>query len=141
MANTFSTEAQLQNNVPKQFPNAAIAGGRVRRYRNTVTLAAQPSADTITLTEIPAGSIFAYGVLASTVSLGSATLKIGTPTDDDAYRAAATFTTANQPVMFGLPADMAKDVTEANMKPIVTTGGAALPASGTLMVDLYFAAL
>jgi hypothetical protein len=53
--------------------NAAF-GARLRRYRGSVTLAAQTTSDTIVIGQAPAGASFAYGVLTSSVSLGTSTI-------------------------------------------------------------------
>lgn len=138
MANTYSTEAQLLQNQPKQYPNASYAGGRVRRFRNTITLASQAAADTITCQPIPAGHVFCYGVLTSSVSLGSATIAIGVSGTAGKYRAAAVFTAVETPTLFGLSTVADDDFLTSTETPIITIGAAALPASGTLVVDFYF---
>lgn len=143
MPNTYSTEAQLLQNQPRQMPNAAYAGGRVRRYRNTITLESQASGDTITLQPIPAGHVFAFGILNATVTLGaSATIAIGVAGTAEKFRAAAVFTAA-APTLFGLIGAMDDDPVSDNaggFTPIVTVGVAGLPSSGTLTVDIYTSA-
>ena len=64
MANTFSAEAGAYlNNVPAEMAFGGVHGGRLRRYRATVTMAAQADTDTVTLAKIPAGATFAFGML------------------------------------------------------------------------------
>lgn len=137
MANTFSTEANLLQQQPKQYPNASYAGGRVRRFRNTITLASQAATDTITCQPIPAGHVFCYGVLTSSVSLGSATIAIGVPGTAGKYRADAVHT-ATVPTLFGTSSAADDDFLTATETPIITVSTAALPSSGTLVVDFYF---
>lgn len=137
MANTYSTEAQLLQNQPKQYPNASYAGGRLRRFRNTITLASQADGDTITCQPIPAGHVFAFGILTSSVSLGTSTIAIGVAGAAGKFRASAVHT-ATTPTLFGLSAPAAADFLTAGETPIVTNTTAALPSSGTLVVDFYY---
>lgn len=143
MANTYSTEAQLLQNQPRQMPNAAYAGGRVRRYRNTIPLTAQAATDTITLQPIPAGHVFAFGILNATATLGAtATIAIGVAGATGKFRAAAVFTAA-APTLFGVIGAMDDDPVSDNpggFTPIITVAEAALPGSGTLTVDIYTSA-
>jgi hypothetical protein len=138
MANTYSTEAALLQLTPKQYPNASYAGGRLRRFRNTITLAAQADTDTITCQPIPAGHVFAFGILNATATLGaSATIAIGVAGTAAKFRAAATFTAA-APTLFGLSTAADDDFLTSTETPIITVGTAALPGSGTLIVDFYY---
>lgn len=138
MANTFSTEAQLLQNQPVVMPNGSYAGGRVRRYRNSITLASQASADTISCQPIPAGHVFCFGILITDTSLGTATIAIGNSTTAAKYRAAAVFTATGTPTLFGITAANALDFSTATEIPLITVGTAALPSSGLLVVDFYF---
>lgn len=137
MANTFSTEAQLLQNKPREMPNASYAGGRMRRFRNTITLASQASGDTITCQPIPAGHVFAFGILNSSVSLDTATISIGVAGSPAKFRADGTHT-ATTPTLFGTAAAAAADFLTAGETPIITIATAALPSSGTLVVDFYY---
>lgn len=139
MANTYSTEAALLQLTPKQFPNAAVSQGRLKRSRNTITMASQAyaTADTITLLPLPIGHVFAFGVLNASATLGSATIQIGTAADPDFYRADATFTAAVA-TLFGRSLGVDDEPATAVTTPIVTVGTADLPSSGTLIVDMYY---
>ena len=139
MAQTYSTEVSGQYDSPAAMSNGGVVGGRVRRFRATITLASQASGDTIVLANVPAGHTLAYGVLNSTVSLGTAKIKIGTSADDDKYRANATHT-ATVPTMFGPNAAVSGAASTAAEEVIAEIGTAGLPASGTLVIDLYFSA-
>lgn len=139
MANTYSDEAQLRQNTPPTLPNASYAGGRLRRFRNTITLAAQASGDTITLQEIPAGHVFAFGILLATATLGgTATIAIGITGDTGKYRTAATFTAVETPTLFGKSTATDDDFLTAPETPFITIAAAALPGSGKLVVDMYY---
>lgn len=142
MANSFSTEAgKYLNNVPAQMASGGAHGGRMRRYRATITLASQADGDTVTLAKIPAGSFFAYGVLSGSATLGSSTIAIGVSGTAGKYRAAATHT-ATVPTMFGIATEVGNQtpVAVGGETVILTNTTAALPASGTLVVDLYYSA-
>lgn len=139
MTNTYSTEAQLQQNTPKTLPNACVSQGRLKRARNTITMASQAfaTADTITCLPLPIGHVFAFGVINASATLGSSTLKIGTASDDDFYMASATFTAAVATI-FGRSLGVDDDPSTSVTTPIITVGTADLPSSGTLLVDFYY---
>jgi len=139
MATTYSTEANGPlNSTPATNAEGSVVGGRMRRFRASITLAAQAAADVIVLAEIPAGSVFAYGVLNTDTSLGSSTVAIGHSSDADIYRSAATFTATNTPTMFGRALGMAEGALSAATQVNVTIAAATMPASGKLVIDLYF---
>jgi hypothetical protein len=122
-------------------PRATVYGARLKRLRSTVTLAGQLTTDTLLLGNLPAGAVFAYGMLTSSASLGSSTLAIGYAGTTGAYRAAATFTSTDTPTPFGVTATgpAASDAGTSTETPVIgTIGAATLPSSGTLVVDLYY---
>lgn len=137
MATVYSKEKKLEE--AGKHVSGKTVGGRVRRYRAVVELSAQASGDVIELVDVPAEETFAYGVLNVSESLGTATLSVGSLDDADEFMAAKTVTTANTPVFFG-SAEAAAENTEGKtgVKTITATvGTAALPVSGTLVVDVY----
>lgn len=139
MAQTYSIEAAGIDSVPVVKPNSVLGvGAKLRRYRATITLASQASGDTVVLADIPAGEDFAYGLLTATVSLGTATVAIGTSTTAGLYRAAAVNTAVDTPALFGTAAQIAAAPVAPTQRVILTVGTAALPASGTLVIDLFF---
>lgn len=138
MAQTYAIEVAGIDSTPSTKSDGAVNTARLRRFRATVTLASQASADTIVLADVPAGYAFAYGVLASSASLATATLAVGTATTAGKYRAAAVFTATDTPTPFGIATAVAGSRLTATERVIATVGTAALPASGTLVVDLYF---
>lgn len=144
MVQTFSTELAGINSLPVVKPAVPAYGGRLRRYRATITLAAQAAADTIVLAKIPAGQVFAYGTITSTVSLGgAATVAIGNATTAGLYRAAAISTAVETPTLFGagsagLTASMASSTGyTAEETVIATIAAASLPGAGTCVIDIY----
>ncbi|MFX6614410.1 hypothetical protein ABTG62_18440, partial [Acinetobacter baumannii] len=78
MADLFSVETTGYLSKPMVKPSAPAYGGRRRRYRATIALAGQTTADNIFLARIPAGSAYEVGMLTSTVSLGTSVIAIGT---------------------------------------------------------------
>ena len=112
---------------------------KLRRFKATIDLASQAAGDVIQLFKVPAGYSFVTGILNASASLATATVKIGTAADDDKYRASAVHT-ATAPTLFGDKAGFVKGGNTADELVILTVGTAALPASGTLVVDMIFSA-
>lgn len=140
MAETYASEISGQSTIPTTMANGGVVGGRLRRFRATITLASQASGDTIVLAKIPAGHAFAYGVINASATLGgTATVAIGTAASAGKYRAAAIFTAA-APTLFGASTAVDDSALTAEETVIMTVGAAALPSSGTAIVDLYFSA-
>lgn len=110
----------------------------VRVFSETVALAAQATTDTIEVARLPKGAVFLYGVLTASATLGaSATVAIGITGSVAKYRAAATFTTANTPTLFGLAASTGVALT-AEETVFITIAEAALPGSGTLRCQIFY---
>ena len=139
MAQTYAAEVSGLYDVPATKPSASVVGGRLRRFRATITLASQADGDTVVLAKVPAGHVFAYGVLSASATLGSSTIAIGISGTAGKYRAAATHT-ATTPTFFGVTSAVAGSALTAEETVILTNTTAALPSSGTLVVDLYFSA-
>lgn len=120
-------------------PAATVYSGRLKRFRATVTYAAQTTSDTVVLANVPAGFTFAYGVLNADTSSGSTTLAIGISGTTAKYRAAGAFTSTDTPTLFGKAA-VAGAASELSSTEtiILTLAAATAPSSGTLIVDLYF---
>lgn len=115
---------------------------RIQNYRAVITLASQP-VDFIRLFRLPAGVYPLRGWMQSSVSLGTSTVAIGITGTTGKYRAAATFTAVDTPTPFGVSA---ANITSGLPVPlaaaeevIATVAVAALPASGTLLIDMEVA--
>ena len=124
-------------------PRATVYGARVKRLRATFTLGstAVTTSDVLQVGNLPAGATFAFGIITASATMGaSATLAIGNASSTGKYRAAATFTSADTPTLFGLTAAVgaADPALSAEETVIVTIGTASLPTSGTLVIDLYY---
>ncbi|MDS1138582.1 hypothetical protein [Nitratireductor indicus] len=138
--------------LTSNYPDGSVVGGRVRRYRALVTLASQGTGTVDLGLRIPPGHVFAYGVLNTDTSLGSSTIAIGISGATGKYKAAGTFTATSTPTLFGVNAAVAATshtTSEVGSSPlgdgtnedvIMTVAAAALPSSGTLVVDMYFSA-
>lgn len=144
MAAYLSTElggSANQTSAPVGYkPRATVYGARLKRLRATFTYASQATTDTLVVGNLPAGATFAFGMLTTSVTTATATLAIGISGSTGKYRAAAAFTTADTPTTFG-PATVigaADPALSAEENVFVTIGTAALPASGTLVVDLFY---
>ena len=139
MAETLS--AELTAAAGTTLVDANVTNAKLRRFKATITLAAQASSDTVKLFKLPKGYAPLYGVLNTSVSLDTATIAIGTAASGASgkYRAAAVFTAADTPTLFGKNA--ANAILAADEEVILTVGTAALPASGTLIVDMICSAI
>ena len=139
MAQTYATEVAGLGTTPVTNSNGAVQGGRIRRFRATIALASQADGDTVVLAQVPAGYAFAYGILNASATLGSSTIAVGIAGTAAKYRAAAVFTAA-APTLFGVSTAADDAPLAAQEVVILTNTTAALPSSGTLIVDLYFSA-
>lgn len=119
-------------------PTANAHGARMKRLRGTFTYNTQTTSDTLVIGVLPAGATFAGGNITTSASTGSATLAVGISGTAAKYKAAAAVTTADVPQPFGLAARMADSPLSADETLIVTIAGASLPASGTLVIDVYY---
>lgn len=140
MANTYASEVSGLGTIPETNANGAVQGGRLRRFRATITLASQADGDTVTLAKVPAGYAFAFGVINASATLGSSTVAIGVAGTAGKYRASAVFTAA-APTLFGVVGAVDDAPLTASETVILTNTTAALPSSGTLVVDLYYSAV
>ena len=140
MAVLYSNDSAGLGTVPSSNVNGGVIGGRVRRYRAAITLASQATTDTIVIGRVPAGSVFAYGVINTDTSLSTSTVAIGATGATGKYRAAAVFTATNTPTVFGPAAAAFAAPLTADEEVFITIAVAALPAAGNLVVDLYFSA-
>ena len=120
---------------PVSLPSGAIVDGNVRVKRATITLAAQATTDTIVIAKKRAGEAFLFGMVHAGVSLGASTIAIGVTGTTGKYRAAAV-QTATIPTIFGVNAAVEEETADEDV--FITIAAAALPASGRLVVDMYF---
>lgn len=129
-------------------------GDRVRLHRSTIHLdapyinstsnAAQwLTTDTALLVPGPMirGSRFLYGMITTSLTLGSSTVAIGVSGAAGRYRTAAVFTAVDTPTLFGnVLTGMAAAPLTADDNIIMTIAAANLPNTAThrLIIDLYF---
>ncbi len=138
MATTQSKE--YKDVVDGKILTANEVNAKLYRFKATIELAAQASGDVVELFKVPAGMSFVTGILNASASLATSTIKIGTADDDDKYRASATHT-ATAPTLFGAQAGFVEGGNTTEEVVLLTVGTAALPASGTLVVDMIFSAV
>lgn len=166
MTDYLAIEQQGFTSKPVVKPALAAFGARVRRYRSSFNLSTQAvtTSDTMYLGRIPAGAVFCFGILATTVSLGTSTINIGltkTHADNTQYASGLTITAVNAPALFGRVTDPGTNlgssftslpygvtatwgITEPSVLPqrdiYATFGTANLPTSNnTVVIDMYFA--
>lgn len=137
MAEIKSVEKELMDSG--KLADGFYTDGTVHRVRATIDLSSQPTGK-ITLCEVPKGALFIYGLLNSSVSLGTSTISIGDEYTADLIKAAGTFTSADTPVLFGKNKAVVEKF-EGKTNLYMTVGTAALPAEGTLVVDMFFAVI
>ena len=145
MATYLSTElagSANQTSVPVGYkPRATVYGARLKRMRATFTYATQTTSDILQFGNLPAGATFAFGLITTSVSMGTATLAIGISGTTGKYKAAGSAITATDtPTLFGIAtiAGAADPALTAEETLIGTIGTASLPASGTLVVDTFY---
>lgn len=138
MAQTFSNEMSGVSSTPVVKPNAVQGyAARERVFRGTITLNSQASGDTIVVADLPAGYLFAGGTITTSVTLGTSTLSLGGTAGATAYAPATTYTAPNAPTNIGSAAAMAASALTATDRLYLTVGAASLPASGTMVVQVY----
>ena len=129
-------------------------GDRVRLHRSTIHLDAPFISSTSNAAQwlttdtallVPGsmlrGSRFLYGMITTSLSLGTSTVAIGVAGTAGRYRAAAVLTAVDTPTMFGaVLTGMSQGPLTADDNIIMTIGVANLPNTAThrLIVDLYF---
>jgi len=144
MAAYLSTElggSANQTAAPVGYkPRASVYQAKLKRLRASFTLNSQATSDTLVVGNLPPGATFAYGVINASATLGSSTVAIGITGTTGKYRAAATFTTADTPTLFGIATVQAAadPALTAEENVFITIASAALPASGTLVVELFY---
>jgi hypothetical protein len=118
-------------------PAPGFTDGTLRSQTAVVTLNSQATTDTIVVGYLPKGSIFLYGILNNSATLGSATVAIGITGTTGKYRAAAV-KTSTTPEVIGVGGNHGVALSSAETV-FITIGTAALPSSGTLSVTLVYA--
>jgi TRAP-type C4-dicarboxylate transport system permease small subunit len=129
--------ARLRNSAPIDLPMAGDVHGRVRCFNEKVVLASQPAGDTIEVARLPRGARLLYGLLSATVSLGASALAAGISGQPAKYRAAQAFTAIDTPTLFGMAAGTGEPLGAEEIV-LLSISGAALPATGTLRVMLFY---
>ena len=114
----------------------SVINGRVKRFRATITLNGQVSGDAFQLFTLPSGASFILGDVVNSVSLGSATLGVGSLSNPTKYRGqSAGMTNVDTPVLFASASAGASELATEEAV-YASLGGASLPGSGTLVIDM-----
>lgn len=119
-------------------PSAGTYGARQKVFRATIAFASQASGSTFVLAKVPTGHTFSGGQITVSATTGSATIAIGNAGAAAQYAAAAAYTTADAPALFGKAASMTAGAYTAEETIIATIAGAALPSSGNAVIELFF---
>ena len=147
MATYYSTEATgaLDGTNPPAQMASRVVGGKLRRLRATIDLAAQAAigaSDNVVLGDLPAGAVFAFGVLTASATLGaSAQIAIGTNpvhASNGQYRASAVSTAVNAPALFGITTAQQAASSASPTRVYLTNSTANLPTSGTITIDIFY---
>jgi hypothetical protein len=140
VAQTFALElvGVIDGTNPPTKKDGRVSIAAVRRTRATIKLAAQAVADTVVLGDVPEGCAFAYAVVNSDTALAGVQLTLGTAALPAKYAPAFGVANANAPAMVGAAAAVAAVLGATSDRVIATIAGAALPAAGTLVIDLYY---
>lgn len=137
----YSQELAGIDSLPVVKPTASQYGGGVFVYEASIVLASQLVTDTIVVGQVPAGGQYLYSILNTDTSLGSSTIAIGTAATPAKYRAAATLTGVNTPILNQLvAASLNGQSLTATERQIITIAVATLPAAGNLLYQQFWAA-
>lgn len=136
---TDLTGSANQTTVPVGYkPAASVYTARLRRLRGSFTYNTQTTSDTLVIGNLPPGATFAFGAITTSASTSTATLAVGITGTTGKYKAAGAVTTTDVPQLFGLASAAAASPLTAEEQVFVTIGTASLPASGTLVVDIFY---
>ncbi len=137
MATTNGTRMAQILASPQNLPDVRHVGGRVRVFNERFTMNSQADGDDIRVARLPVGAVPIVGIINASATMGaSATAAIGITGTTGKYRAAATFTAA-APTLFGVASAMGVANT-AEETVLLTVGTAALPSSGTVIVQMLY---
>lgn len=134
----------------ESLPPVTSAGAKRRVTIGKIAMAAQASGTVIGVARLPMSAVFLGARLATDVSLGTATVAFGDPNGATAFSPAVTITQTASAVELGSPDaigvaissgyDCSTGLANASYDDVViTTGVAALPASGTLTTIVEWA--
>jgi len=125
--------------MPTAKLDPVAQGGRVRSASATLTYATQAAGTQAfdTPLELPNGAVIVGGVITTSVTTGSATVALGITGTVAKYKAAAAVTAVTA-ASLAIPDAAVLTALTAKESVFPTTASAALPASGTLKVVLFY---
>lgn len=131
----------LDGTIPVNQMDGRFVNAKVERIRAIITMAADAITDQFVIGELPPGAAFAYGLITSDTSLGTTVAAIGTSAvhaGNGQHRGAAVFTAIDTPTLYGKASAVSAVPPTGRTLLYLTWATAALPASGTLIIDTYF---
>lgn len=139
MGSTFEDTILDATAVPPfKTPHGALARAKLRCTTEVITFASQASGSDFPIARLPIGAKFKHVELLLDTSSGSATLAVGISGSTAKYAAAAALTSTDTPTFRGKASAADDDPLTAEETVLLTTGGASLPSSGTLVVTTYW---
>jgi hypothetical protein len=123
---------------PFDVPHGSLVNAKLRCTTEIITFASQASGSDFPVAVLPIGATFAGIELCLDTSSGSATLAFGVSGSTAKFAAAAALTATDTPTKRGKASAMDDVPATAEQVVLLTTGGAALPSSGVLVVKTYF---
>ena len=136
MAELYATQMTKVN--AGTTPDPGFVDGTRRQFIESLTYAAQGTTDTVAIARLPKGAIVTGGRIMTSVTTATATMAIGITGTTGKYRAAAAFTTTDTWEELGIDTTTFNVALTAEEEVIITIGTAALPASGTLLVQFDY---
>lgn len=149
------------NGAIQSLPHVDFVGGKDRTFAESIAYAAQASASVFGVARIPLPFVFLGLLLVTDTSTSTATLAFGNAGNGNSaiYAAAAALTATDTPTWAGKTAKIGTEITSgfdcvtglatgygsssgfggAYEDVIMTTGTAALPASGNLRIQFQYA--
>lgn len=142
MANFYGTElSAVRGSLPQGMPDNVLVDGKVRRQRATFNLASQAIADTLSVAELPIGAVVTHIRVTASASLGTSTLAFGVAGTPAKYSAAAAYTGVNAEQVAAMTAAQKALAPNTALETVIATiAAAALPASGTLVIEIFYVA-
>jgi hypothetical protein len=134
----YSSEAPARTTSPTVARSANAVNAKLRRTVSSfvcdgTNCGAAAAGSRLMLPRVPIGARGVKHRITVSATLGTATLQLGITGSTSKYGAAATYTTANTPVVVAKAANLAAELT-ADEDQFLTTAVAALPNDGTIIV-------
>jgi hypothetical protein len=138
MADFYSSEAPARTTKPTVARAANAVSAKLRRTVSTfvcdgTNVGGAAAASRLMLPRVPKGARGVKHRITVSATLGTTTLALGIAGTVSKYAAAATYTSANTPVVIAKASNLAAELA-ADEDQFLTTAVAALPNDGTIIV-------